>query len=375
MKKRILNIFHLGIKELWVTIRDPLMIFLILFAFSVNIYTAYTTTHDGLTNAAIAIVDEDQSSLSSQLIAAFQAPYFKTPDIISRADIDGALDLGVYNFNLIIPSGFHRDVLAQNRPEIQLNVDATIINQAFSGSIIIQKIIAAEVAQFFYGKVSNSSADITLNPQFLFNQNINLLWFKAMIEVINMITIVCVILMGASIIREYERGTIEHLLVMPVQPIEIMCAKLWSMGFIVLIAAFFSMVIMIKTILQIPIAGSLILFIGFTMVYLFVAGALGIFLATFSKTMPQFAMVLIVVIIPIQFLSGGVTPLQNMPTMIQSIMSLTPTAHYIEGSLAILFKDAGYSDITNSILALFLVGLCLFTISLWQFRRVLLKAS
>lgn len=375
MRKRLLNIFYLGVKELWVTVRDPLMIILILFAFTANIYSAYTTAHDGLKNVAISIVDEDQSPLTKQIILAFQAPYFNPPDFISREEIDDVLDLGKYNFNLIIPEGFHRDILAQKKPELQLNVDATIINQAFSGSIVIQKIIADEIEAFFYGKIDTSASNVTLNHQFLFNQNINLLWFKAVIEVINMITIVCVILMGASIIREYERGTIEHLLVMPVIPIEIMCAKLWSMGLIVLIAAFFSILVMIKLVLQIPIIGSLLLFVCYTILYLFVAGALGLFLATFSRTMPQFAMVLIVVIIPIQFLSGGVTPLENMPLIIQNIMHLTPTAHYIEGSLAILFKDTHYYELGRNILALLVIGGCLFMISLWQFRRALLKAS
>lgn len=375
MKQRALNIFHLGIKELWVTLRDPLMMFLILFAFSANIYSAYTTAHDGLKNAAISIVDEDQSALSEHLISSFQAPYFNMPEMINREEIDGALDLGNYSFNLIIPTGFHKDILAQNRPELQLNVDATIINQAFSGSMIIQQIISQELKAFFHGKIADTALDITLNPQFMYNQNINLLWFKAMIEVINMITIVCVILMGASIIREYERGTIEHLLAMPVGPIEIMCAKLWSMGLIVLIAAFFSVLMMIQWVLQIPIIGSLTLFVGYTILYLFVAGSLGLFLATFSKTMPQFAMVLIVVIIPIQFLSGGVTPLQNMPTAIQNIMELTPTAHYIEGALAILFKDAKAHELGRNGMALLMIGSCLFAISLWQFRRALLKVS
>lgn len=375
MKQNMLNIFHLGIKELWVTLRDPLMMFLILFAFSVNIYSAYTAAHDGLKNAAISIVDEDQSALSEHLISSFQAPYFNLPEVITREEVDDALDLGKYSFNLMIPAGFHKDILAQNTPELQLNVDATIINQAFSGSMIIQQIITQELNAFFYGKIAGLMLDITLNPQFLYNQNINLLWFKAMIEVINMITIVCVILMGASIIREYERGTIEHLLAMPVKPIEIMCAKLWSMGLIVLIAAFFSVVMMIQLVLNIPIIGSLILFVGYTVLYLFAAGSLGIFLATFSKTMPQFAMVLIVVIIPIQFLSGGVTPLQNMPVVIQNIMSLTPTAHYIEGAIAILFKDANLLELGRNIVALLLIGFSLFIISLWQFRRALLKVS
>ncbi|MHC5224769.1 ABC transporter permease [Ignatzschineria sp. LJL83] len=367
------HIFQLGMKELLITLRDPMMIFLIIFAFTANIYSAYTTAHDGLKNATIAIVDDDQSSLSKQIILAFQPPYFVEPVIVERKDVNTILDLGEYSFNLIIPEGFQKDILAQNVPRIQMNIDATIINQAFSGSMIIQKVIAHELEDFFQGKVTNTGESITYNPQFLYNNNVNLLWFKAIIEVINMITIVCVILVGASLIREYERGTIEHLLVMPVTPMEIIIAKLWSMGILVLVAVLFSYFVMIRFFLQIPVTGSLLLFTAFTALYLFVAGSLGVFLATFAKTMPQFAMVLIVVIIPIQFLSGGVTPLANMPPIIQKIMQFTPTTHYIEGSFAILFKDASLPELGKNIVALFATGIVLFGLSLWQFRKALLK--
>jgi ABC-2 type transport system permease protein len=78
------NILHLGVKELWSLARDPIMVLLIVYAFTLSIYSISTALPDSLSQAPIGIVDEDQSVLSQRIVNAFQAPWFKPPAIVSR---------------------------------------------------------------------------------------------------------------------------------------------------------------------------------------------------------------------------------------------------------------------------------------------------
>ena len=237
---------RLGIKELWSLVRDPMMLVLIVYTFTVSIYVAATAMPESLHNAPIAIVDEDGSPLSARIIASFYPPHFKTPAMISLAEVDAGMDRGDYTFVLDIPPNFQRDVLAGRAPAIQLNVDATRMSQAFTGNGYIQQIVAGEVNEFVQRYRSTAVPPVDLALRMRFNPNLEQSWFGSLMEIINNVTMLSIILTGAALIREREHGTIEHLLVMPVTPAEIMLAKVWSMGLVVLLAALVALVFVVQ---------------------------------------------------------------------------------------------------------------------------------
>ena len=140
------NIYRLGVKELWSLWRDPIMLVLIVFSFTFSVYSSSKAVSETLTRAPIAIVDEDQSQLSNKIAAAFYPPHFTEAAMVSFQDIDRGMDEGLYTFALIIPHGLQADVVAGKAASVQLNVDATRMSQAFSGSGAIQQIVNAEVA-------------------------------------------------------------------------------------------------------------------------------------------------------------------------------------------------------------------------------------
>src|SRR5690606_20955131 len=116
--RRLANIRRLGIKELWSLRRDPMMLVLIVYTFTVSVYTADTAIPETLRQAAIAIVDEDQSPLSARIASAFYPPYFAPPRMVSLEAVDPGMDQGQFTFVLNIPPSFQRDVLAgKNRSE------------------------------------------------------------------------------------------------------------------------------------------------------------------------------------------------------------------------------------------------------------------
>ena len=371
MNSSITKIYRLGIKELWSLVRDPMMLVLIVYTFTVSIYIAATAMPESLHNAPIAIVDEDASPLSARIISSFYPPHFKPPTMISLAEVDTGMDRGDYTFALNIPPNFQRDVLAGSKPTIQLNVDATLMSQAFTGNGYIQQIVASEVNEFVtrYRSTAVPPVDLTLHMRF--NPNLEQSWFGSLMEIINNVTMLSIILTGAALIREREHGTIEHLLVMPVTPAEIMLAKVWSMGLVVLLAALVALVFVVQGMLHVPIQGSVTLFMLAVALHLFATTSMGIFLATLARSMPQFGMLLVLVLLPLQLLSGGTTPRESMPVFVRDVMLAAPTTHFVSAGQAILYRGAGIDVVWSQFLIILAIGSVLFIASLVRFRKTI----
>ena len=370
-RRNLANIYDLGVKELWSLWRDPMMLVLIVYVFTASVYTRATSMPETLHNAPIAIVDEDNSALSQRVASAFYPPQFTPPAMIDYGDVDPGMDAGLYTFALVIPPNFQRDVLARRSPALQLNVDATRMSQAFTGSGYIQQIAIGEVNEFVkrYRGAEPLPVDLALRARF--NPSLDKAWFGSVVQIINHITLLSIILTGAALIREREHGTIEHLLVMPVTPAQIMLSKVWSMALVVLIASFLSLNLMVRGVLGVPVEGSIALFFAGAALSLFATTSMGIFIATLARNMPQFGMLMMLTIMPLQMLSGGTTPRESMPEIVQNIMLIAPTTHFVELSQAILYRGAGLETVWQPFLALALIGTVLFFLSLARFRKTI----
>jgi ABC-2 type transport system permease protein len=369
--RHLANIYRLGVKELWSLARDPIMLVLIAFMFTVMVFAASTATPDTLHNAPIAIIDEDGSQLSQKIVSAFYPPRFGKPVMLALDQVDAGLDAGTITFALDIPPYFQRDVLAGRAPTLQLNVDATRMTQAFTGSGYVQQMVMDEVNEFAQRHRSVQVMPVDLALRMRFNPIMTHVWFGALMEIINDVTLLSIILTGAALIREREHGTIEHLLVMPVTPAEIMLAKVWSMGLVVLAAASLSLLFVVQGMLKVPIEGSVALFLAGAALHLFATTSMGIFMATLARNMPQFGMLLILTILPLQLLSGGTTPRESMPTFIRDLMQAAPTTHFVELGQAILYRGAGLEVVWRPFLLLAVIGSILLALSLGRFRKTI----
>jgi ABC-2 type transport system permease protein len=366
------NIWYLGMKELRGLLRDPVILVLVAYSFSGAIYSSATAQPESLNKAPIGIVDEDRSELSTRIVAAFLPPHFVKPVLVTPAEMDARLDRGLDTFGLYIPVSFQQDVLAGRSPAVQLNTDATRMAQAFAGTSDVQIILTTEVDAFLKGRRAASPelpVDLALRTRF--NPNLIQSWFGAVTEFVFQVSMISMVLTGAALIREREHGTIEHLLVMPITPFEIMSSKIWSMGLVALAASVVSLRLVVRGVLGVPAAGSVVLFLIGTAAHLFATTSLGIFLATIGRTMPQFALLLVLVLVPMQVLSGGVTPYESMPTALQTLMLVAPTTHFIALAEAILFRGAGLSVVWKQYAALGAIGTVLFLLSLARFRKTI----
>ena len=369
MGRALGNILWLSMKEVQSLSRDWFMLGLVVFSFTFSVISMAKNTAQEVHDATIAIADEDQSQLSRAIGQSFLPPYFKPAEPIRPQDIDRLLDRARYTFILDIPPHFESDVHAGRHPAIQLNVDATAAMQAGIGSAYVQQIILAEIR----GSLSRSGAvppDVVATTIHLaFNPNATPGWFMSVMGIINNITMLAILLCGAAVIREREHGTMDHLLTLPLSPVEIASAKVLANGFVILVATGLSLYGVVRGLLGMPIAGSIPLFLFGVTLYLFNALAVGLFLATLVKSMPQFGLLFILIFLPMNMLSGGFTPLESEPLGLQIMMQGVASTHFVRFAEAILFRGAGIGLVARDYLAVAGLGALFFTVAVLRFRR------
>src|SRR5262249_2384368 len=273
--KSMENIFWVGIKELRSLLGDMVMVLFVVYAFTLAIYIQATGTSSEVNNASIAFVDEDQSALSKELFNAFYPPRFKYPIFVSAGDAQDRMDRGELMFVVVVPPRFECDLRAGRNPSIQVNIDATAMQQAGIGSGYIRNIVEDRVSSFLTRSEEAPKAPVNLVVRKLFNPNGVSSWFKSVVAIINQISLLTVVLTGAAVIREREHGTLEHLLVMPLNAFEIAMAKVWANGLVILLATGMSLFLVVRLALKVPFAGSVMLWFTGVVLYLFFATALG----------------------------------------------------------------------------------------------------
>ncbi len=366
------NILRLVVKELRSLRADPIMLVLVAYTFSIAVYTVATGVKLEARDLTIGIVDEDQSEFSRSLLGAFGAPLFKVSKRIAASEIDTEMNSGRLVFVLEIPPKFQADLLARRQTALQLNIDATAMTQAGNGAVYIQQIIAQEIANRQAGRETATASPINLVVRARFNPNLDSGWFSSVMQVLNNVTLLTIILTGAALIREREQGTVEHLLVMPVTPVEIMLAKMVANALVILVAAVASLVLVVEWMLGVPIAGSLLLFVLGTAIYAFSVAALGILLGTLATTMGQFGLLAIPVFVVTQLLSGATTPMESMPLWLQWIMRVfSPTPHFVAFSQGVLYRGAGLDVVWPEIAKIIAIGAAYFAFALARFRKVI----
>lgn len=364
----------MGRKELASLWRDPVMLAFLFYGFTGMIYVMANGVSLELKNASVAVVDEDQSTLSIRIRDALMPPQFLRPEVIDAGQIDRSMDRGRFTFVLDIPPGFEADVLAGRQPTIQLNVDATAMSQAGIGAGAIQSIVQGEVLEFTQRERRDVPVPVGLVTRARFNPNLIDTWFMGINGLTMVVTILSVILTGAAVIREREHGTLEHLLVMPLRPSEIMMGKIAANSLVVLFATALSTLVVIRGLLGAPLNGSPVFFLLGAALNIFAMTSLGVTLATLVRSMPQFGLLMMLVVMPMNILSGGNTPLDSMPLAIQWIMFFSPTTHFVNISQAILFRGAGLAGVWVDFVAVALIAASFFGVALYRFRSSVARA-
>jgi len=156
---------------------------------------------------------------------------------------------------------------------------------------------------------------------------------------------------------------------MPLSAFEIAMAKVWANGLVILLATALSIFLVVRWALQVPFAGSFLLWFAGVVLYLFFATALGIYLGTVSRSMAQFALLIILIIVVLMLLSGGSTPVESQPQWLQALTYFLPSRHFVSFSQVIIYRGGGLSAVWKQFLMVTAIGVAFFVYSLSLFRK------
>ncbi|WFU75557.1 ABC transporter permease [Bradyrhizobium sp. CB2312] len=366
------NIYRLVIKELRSFRSDPIMLLLVAYSFTIAIHAAATGASTEATNLSIGIVDEDHSDLSRGITDGLTPPTFRRVIQLAPTEIDPAMNAQRVLFVIEIPTQFESDILSGKQPTVQIDIDATAAAQAFNGMTYIQNVVIGYVTDFVTRREGMAAAPAKAVTKVKFNPNLKSSWFTSVMQIISNLTMITVMLTGAALIREREQGTVEHLLVMPVVPIEIMLAKILANGIVIVASTALSLLFVVQWWLQVPITGSILLFLAGSCFYVISVAALGIALGTIASTMAQFGLLSIPVLLVMMLLSGSTTPLESMPVWLKYVMLvISPTPHFVIFAQDVIYRGADASIVWPEIVAMAAIGSVFFAIALYRFRRVI----
>jgi ABC-2 type transport system permease protein len=366
-------------KEILQLLRDKVLIFILLWAFTGMIYTAGSGISLEVKNFPTIIYDMSHSPESRELVSKFQKPYFKILAYVNtEKEITEWLDSGKASMAVVIPPDFKRNIDGQGA-KIQVIIDGTMSMSATMAVSYVATITYKYAIKLLERKMRvtqkffNDIPILDERTRVEFNQNTLTSWFMSLLELFNVTTMVSLLLTSAALVREKEYGTIEQLLVTPVRTWEIFFAKIFPTCLSVGAFSLISIFLMIKGVFKVPIRGSLFLFYPVMIFYVFTMSSLGIAIATVARNLAQSMMLMLVILTPMLMLSGAWTPPESMQPLMRYLSLASPMRYFIDFGYSVLFKGNGIVYVWKDIVGIIFMGILLFSFSIWWFGKKIAK--
>ena len=281
-------------------------------------------------------------------------------------DIDAAFRDGKAKLAIVFEDHFSENLKHSGKAHVQLIADATDPNAATSFTFYATNIITS--TQQDLAKTSSNNGMITPEVKMLYNPQMKSA-FNFVPGVLGMIMIlICAMMTSIAIVREKEMGTMEILLVSPMKPIYTILSKI-APYFVLSVINFGTIMLLSVFVLKVPIAGSFWSLLAVSLLYIFVALALGLLISTLTNS--QLAAMMISgmgLMIPVMLLSGMIFPVENMPGFLRFVSNFVPARWYIDAVKTIMIKGLGLGDVLKDVGVLVLMAIVLVTISLKKFK-------
>ena len=366
-------------KEFLQLLRDKILIIILIYAFTIDVYVGGKGVKLEVNNFPTIIQDQSKSFKSRELISRFREPYFKILAFVeSDKEVVEWLDKGKASMAIIIPPDFERKV-DKGQGKIQVIIDGTMsitATMAVSYVTNITNDYAIELLERKGGSTKHFFKNLPRidgRTRVLFNPNCLSHWFMGLAELFNVITMVPLLITAAVLIKEKEYGTIEQLLVTPVRSWEIFLAKILPTVIIVSLLTMLSIFIMIKGVFKVPIRGNLFLFYIVTCLYIFTLSSIGIAIATMVRNLSQAMMVIMIILVPMLMISGVWTPPEAMRLFARYASLLSPMRYYLDFGYGVILKGNGLKYVWQDILGIILIGGLLLFFSALRFRQSFAK--
>lgn len=358
-------------KEALQILRDKVVLFLILFLYTIDTLMCTKALTFDVKRLPLAIVDQDHSVASRRLTQLFTLSdaFALKRQADATAAIAGWLERGDVGVVLVIPTGFEQAYQAGKQPSLQVLLDGTNSNVAENARHYVMEITRRFQQERPALHDTPASVSAIPMPRVWYNpsQTTKAFMTLSMIAIAGML--VGVVVPAASIVREKERGTIEQLLVTPLRVGELLIAKTLPTLVINLLAIFPALLIV--ALFSVPLRGQLSTFLALSAIFQISAIAMGVAVATVTRTLQQALLLAFFALFPIMFLSGTMTPIESMPPFMQKLSYVSPLRYYMDVILGVFLKGSGWVELWPQALALVGVGALLFAIAATLFRRTL----
>lgn len=346
---RALRFFAILKKE-WIEIRREYItyIFLILIPFMQVILFGYIIQTDAK-HLPTVVIAQDNSNFTSSVIASFvNTGYFDVIKITQNpATAEQMMSTGKVQFIINIPENFTHDVIRGKKPHILLEGDATdpvAISNAFDAAKILA---ASALNREIHGSLNylkNQDNNFVVDTHAKYNPAIVAQYHTLPGLIVSILTLSLILLTAISITTEFERGTMETLLITPIKPIEVILGKILPhviMGYILLLLS----LVLSYFLFRVPFHGSLFLLLIVSFPFIVANLGIGLAASTVSKTQLRAANIANTYTLPAIFLSGFMFPFHAMPVWAQWIGNLLPPTHYLRMINGIMLKGATFTEI------------------------------
>jgi ABC-2 type transport system permease protein len=360
------SFWALALKEVHQIFRNKQLLFLLIFPPTVQLCIFGFALSPEVHHLRLGIIDDSRTEISRELVAALTEnqvfvpqAYPANPKALGEQVRRGKVDVG-----LIIPPDFQR-TLERGRPtEVQVLVDGVNAYTAGVAGNYVNQI----VNQYGYQRMARPQG-ASIDPQivYLYNPGLISSWFFVPGVMGMLLTMVSVLASAVEVVKEKDAGTLEQLLMTPASVLEILLAKVVPLFFLLMGDVFLSLGVA-RFVFAMPFRGNLPLFLALSGLQIFIGIALGILLATVSRSKQQAILTSFFITLPMVILSGALAPIESMPAFFQTVSLFNPLRHYITIVRALMLKDVGVFILWPQILALAIFAFVFMSFSSYRFR-------
>lgn len=319
-------------------------------------------------NANIAILDNSKDEVTQSIITKIESSQYFDIDrtITSNDQIEKAFKSGKIKLAIVFQQNFQNELSHSNKAQLQIIADATDPNQATTLTNYLSSIVRDYQNEL--NRQNKLPYTINTEMRMLYNPQLKGAYTSVPGVMGMILLLISAMMTSIAIVREKELGTMEILIVSPMQPWLVVISKVIPY-FIISLINVATILILSVFVLGLPIEGSLFLLIASTIIYIFCALSLGILISTVTETQQAAMLIsLLGLMLPVVMLSGYAFPIANMPTILQVLSNLVPAKWYIIIVKNIMIKGIGLEQIWKELLILLVMTGTFLIISIKKFK-------
>ena len=371
--KRMLTIMR---KELIHIVRDPKTLMLVIvMPVMMLVLLGYAVTSD-IENIPLAVVDLSKSEASQRFIDRYWiSGFFEiTHDVNNEKEILELIDSGIVKTGILIPEDFGREIDTGGASPVQFFIDGSNPSVAQAAQLAAETIGQAASQEIFIENLSkriggvNFELPIDARIRFLYNPNMKRMdfWIPGLVAII--LQIQSLLLTAFAIVREREQGTLEQLIVTPIKSWELMLGKILPFVAVALVNVALTVGVGMYW-FGVPVAGSMTLLFGLSLIFLLGSLGLGVLISNISTNQMQAMYIASFIMIPAFILSGLFVPRDNMPWLAYYSGYLLPVTYFLEIVRGIITKGVGITYLWPWVWPMAVFSISVFFLSVILFRK------